>query len=238
VLRVGAVDVIGHSDGGDVALRLARTHPELVRRVVISGANLRPSLSKDELQVRQHWSDRELAEFLSRFEQRLPPTFRREYQAVTPDGAAHWSTVLAKSYRLWLTPVVMDSADLAAIQAPVLVIAGDRDFSSIVKPQSSIEDFAKRSSSSFPAQDTERSRIGPSLSISQFVSFSTRRDCGKVRSARATSRVRFALLGGGAATWGSQRFRNIRNLRQRRRRMPVAWVARLFRASFRIMRCP
>ena len=131
LLRLGTVDVVGHSDGGNVALRLARTHPELVRRLVISGANLRPSLPQDELQVRQHWSTQQLTEFLSKFEQQLPPTFRTEYEAVTPDGAAHWSIVLAKSYRLWLTPIVIDSADLAAIQAPVLVIAGDKDFASI-----------------------------------------------------------------------------------------------------------
>lgn len=131
LLRLGAVDVVGHSDGGNVALRLARTHPELVRRLVISGANLRPSLPQHELQVRQHWSTQQLTEFLSKFEQQLPPTFRTEYQAATPDGAAHWSIVLAKSYRLWLTPVVIDSADLAAIQAPALVIAGDKDFSPI-----------------------------------------------------------------------------------------------------------
>jgi pimeloyl-ACP methyl ester carboxylesterase len=131
LLRLGTVDVVGHSDGGNVALRLARTHPELVRRFVISGANLRPSLPQDELQVRQRWSTQQLTEFLPKLEQRLPPTFRTEYQAVTPDGAAHWSIVLAKSYRLWLTPVVMDPADLAAIQAPVLVIAGDKDFTSI-----------------------------------------------------------------------------------------------------------
>lgn len=131
LLRLGTVDVVGHSDGGNVGLRLARTHPELVRRLVISGANLRPSLPQDELQLRQHWSTQQLTEFLSKFEQQLPPTFRTEYQAVTPDGAAHWSVVLAKSYPLWLTPVVIDAADLAAIQAPVLVIAGDKDFSSI-----------------------------------------------------------------------------------------------------------
>jgi pimeloyl-ACP methyl ester carboxylesterase len=131
LLRLGTVDVVGHSDGGNVALRLARTHPELVRRLVISGANLRPSLPQDELQVRQRWSTQQLTDFLPKLEQRLPPTFRTEYQAVTPDGAAHWSIVLAKSYRLWLTPIVMDPADLAAIQAPVLVIAGDKDFTSI-----------------------------------------------------------------------------------------------------------
>jgi pimeloyl-ACP methyl ester carboxylesterase len=130
-LRLGAVDIVGHSDGANVALRLARVNPELVRRVVVSGANLRPSLPQEEVQVRLDWSAQQLSEFLPTFEQRLPPAFRTEYLAVTPDGAAHWNVVLAKSYRLWLTPVVMDSADLAAIQAPVLVIAGDKDFSSV-----------------------------------------------------------------------------------------------------------
>jgi len=38
---------------------------------------------------------------------------------------------LAKSHRLWLTPVVLDAADLKAIQAPVLVVAGDRNFASL-----------------------------------------------------------------------------------------------------------
>lgn len=37
-LGLGAADIVGHSDGADVALLLARDHPQLVRRVVISGA--------------------------------------------------------------------------------------------------------------------------------------------------------------------------------------------------------
>jgi pimeloyl-ACP methyl ester carboxylesterase len=40
-LGIGPVDVIGHSDGGNVGLILARYHPQLVRRLVVSGANLR-----------------------------------------------------------------------------------------------------------------------------------------------------------------------------------------------------
>jgi len=131
LLGVGPVDVVGHSDGANVALILARTNPERVRRLVISGANLQPGLPQDVLHARQGWSAEQLAEFLTKFEQTLPPHFRTEYQAVTPDGPDHWKIVLAKSYRLWLTPVVVKPAELASIQAPVLVIAGDRDFTSV-----------------------------------------------------------------------------------------------------------
>ena len=130
-LGLGPVDVVGHSDGGDVALKLARAHPEMVRRVVVSGANLRPDLPPDEVQRRLVWSPQQLAEYLPRLEARLPPSFRTDYEAVSPEPAGHWSVFLAKSYQLWLTPVVIDAADLRAIQAPVLVIAGDRDFSSV-----------------------------------------------------------------------------------------------------------
>jgi pimeloyl-ACP methyl ester carboxylesterase len=130
-LGLGPVDIVGHSDGADVALILASRRPDLVRRVAISGGNLRPGLPPAEAAVRQGWSERQLAEFLPTFEKKLPPNFRREYEAVEPDGVDHWSVVLAKSYRLWLTPVVIDAAGLAAIQAPVLVIAGDRDFASL-----------------------------------------------------------------------------------------------------------
>jgi pimeloyl-ACP methyl ester carboxylesterase len=130
-LGLGPVDVVGHCDGGNVGLKLARSHPELVRRLVVSGANLRPALAADELQRRLAWSPQQLAAFLPRFEKQLPPSFRPDCDAVTPEGAAHWPVFLAKSYRLWLTPVVLDAADLKAIQAPVLVVAGDRDFASL-----------------------------------------------------------------------------------------------------------
>jgi hypothetical protein len=76
----------------------------------------RPGASADNRQERSE----------AKFDQRLPPSFCTDYRAVTPDGAGHWNTVLAKSCRLWLTAVVMDATDLAAIQAPLSVIAGDK----------------------------------------------------------------------------------------------------------------
>lgn len=126
-LGIGPVDVVGHSDGGNIGLILAHDHPELVRRLVVSGANLRADLPPDELQRRSHWSEEQLAMRTRELEKILPPHFRTDYQAVTPDGAAQWPKFLMKSYSLWLTPVVIEPAALKTIQAPVLVIAGDKD---------------------------------------------------------------------------------------------------------------
>jgi pimeloyl-ACP methyl ester carboxylesterase len=47
-LGLGPVDIVGHSDGANLALLLARDHPEMVRHLVISGANIRVALSSVE----------------------------------------------------------------------------------------------------------------------------------------------------------------------------------------------
>ena len=129
-LKVGPVDVVGHSDGGDVALLLARYHPELVRRVVISGANLR-GLPPAELEVRKHWTSEQQAKKLQELAAFLPPYFATDYAAVSPDGAGHWMTLVAKCYSLWSQSIVIEPAELAKILAPVLVVAGDHDFTSL-----------------------------------------------------------------------------------------------------------
>ena len=103
-LGLGPVDVVGHSDG----------------------ANLAP----DEKQ-RAQWSPQQLAEHLRAIAERLPPWFLPDYTKVSPDGPGHWMTLLAKSYDMWLQPKVIEPADLKKISIPVLVMAGDHDFSSI-----------------------------------------------------------------------------------------------------------
>jgi pimeloyl-ACP methyl ester carboxylesterase len=127
LLGLGPVDVIGHSDGGNVGLLLARDHPELVRRLVVSGANLRADiagLSPEELQRLRQRTPQEL-------DAKLPPAFRIDYSQVSPDGPEHWLTAVAKSSQLWLTPIVIEPADLKTIKMPVLVVAGDHDFTSL-----------------------------------------------------------------------------------------------------------
>jgi pimeloyl-ACP methyl ester carboxylesterase len=130
-LGLGAVDVVGHSDGGNVGLILARDHPQLVRRLVVSGANVRAGLPADELARRRQWTPHQIAEKAKETASKLPPEFRTEYESVAPDGPDHWWTLVTKSYQLWLTPVVIEPADLKAIRIPVLVMAGDHDFTSI-----------------------------------------------------------------------------------------------------------
>jgi pimeloyl-ACP methyl ester carboxylesterase len=130
-IGLGAVDVVGHSDGGNVGLLLARDHPELVRRLVVSGANLRSGVSAEEVQRRRSGSRAQLLAKLSAIEAHLPPDFRRDYEKVSPDGADHWPVLLEKSYFLWLEPTVIEVEDLRRILIPVLVMAGDHDLISI-----------------------------------------------------------------------------------------------------------
>jgi pimeloyl-ACP methyl ester carboxylesterase len=118
-LGVGPVDVVGHSDGGNVALLLAASHPELVRRVAVSGANVRAARAGEELKRLAAVPQVQIAERLGRF--------RDGFVQVAPDGAQRWPVFAEKSWKLWLTPVVITPEDLRAITAPVLVIAGDRD---------------------------------------------------------------------------------------------------------------
>ena len=130
-LGIGPVDVVGHSDGGNVGLILARYHPQLVRRLVVSGVNLRASLPPDELERRKTWSPQQVADRVRKLSDGLPPQFRTDYEKVNPEGPGHWWPFLTKSYQLWLTPVVIETAELKRIRTPVLVMAGDHDFTSI-----------------------------------------------------------------------------------------------------------
>src|SRR5579863_9392427 len=94
-LGPGPVDIVGHSDGADLALVLARDHPNLVRRLVISGANIRVDLSPEE-RLRSQWSQEQLDAHLQKMASGLPPWFLPDYAKVSPDGPDHWMTLLAK----------------------------------------------------------------------------------------------------------------------------------------------
>src|SRR3984957_4368350 len=101
LLKLKDVDVVGFSDGGILALMLAVRHPELVRRLVISGVNIAPEgLNPEDLE-----------------ELRASQTPRPK-------------TIDEKLAHLWLTSPTEAELSLpllAQITQPVLVISGDRD---------------------------------------------------------------------------------------------------------------
>jgi pimeloyl-ACP methyl ester carboxylesterase len=114
------VDLVGHSDGGQIALRLAFTHPELVRRVIVSGVGLGPRTAEQQKAMQSLSADR------------LPKAFREEYAHVSPDGSEHWPVFFEKIRIMWSKPGWgISLAELAAIKAPTLLVFGDHDFTSL-----------------------------------------------------------------------------------------------------------
>lgn len=97
-------DILGFSDGANIALLFALRYPERVRRLILDAANLYP-------EGLEPW---------------LLQSFRESYdsalQAQTPEADFE-----AALLNLMLSEPQIDPADLQAITAPTLVIAGDRD---------------------------------------------------------------------------------------------------------------
>jgi pimeloyl-ACP methyl ester carboxylesterase len=101
VLKLRNVDVVGFSDGGILGMMLAVRHPELVRRLVISGVNIAPEGLRPE----------DLEEL-------------RATQIPKP------KTIDEKLAHLWFTSPTeaeLNLGLLANISQPVLLISGDRD---------------------------------------------------------------------------------------------------------------
>lgn len=110
-LDLRGVDVVGFSDGGNVALELVLRRPELVGRLVLVGANL--------------------------FPEGMTPAFLRSARVAHRVQLALAEAVPALRAAAERTALMtehphIDPADLARVAAPVLVVAGERD---LVRPE-------------------------------------------------------------------------------------------------------
>ena len=102
--------LIGYSDGANIALMVAIQRPDLVKSIVAIGANYHYSAPLSDFEE-AHVSEEDQA----------------EYNLISPD-APH--TLLEKTIRMneiWKTEPDISISDLASIQCPVLVMAGDDD---------------------------------------------------------------------------------------------------------------
>jgi pimeloyl-ACP methyl ester carboxylesterase len=114
-LDLRGAHLVGWSDGGIIALMVAIERPDLVGRVVTLGSNARADAYTPEAR-----------ELLGRGSPLLE-LIRPDYDALSPDGAAHWPVVLEKLMHLWWDAPLDFTADLARIEAPTMVMAGDDD---------------------------------------------------------------------------------------------------------------
>lgn len=100
------VDLLGFSDGGNVALSFALDHPERVRRLILNGANLDPSGVKLSVQ--------------------LPIVLGYKLASLFA-GRSEEARRRAELLGLMVNEPHIDPAALAELRVPTLVIVGTRD---------------------------------------------------------------------------------------------------------------
>ena len=64
----------------------------------------------------------------------FPAKYREAYDRLSPDGPEHFGVVLEKVHGMWLKEPQVTADDLRRVEAPVLVMAGDRDLIRLAPP--------------------------------------------------------------------------------------------------------
>jgi pimeloyl-ACP methyl ester carboxylesterase len=113
----GPARLVGWSDGAVVALLVAQRRPDLVDRLVLIG---------------QHYNSSGrvsggLTDQLTGGGDQVMGFLRGEYDRVSPDGPEHFPVVYAKTLRMLQTEPEIKLASLTTVEAPTLVLQGDRD---------------------------------------------------------------------------------------------------------------
>lgn len=108
-LHRGSADVFGWSDGGIIALLVARRHPDVVHAIALSGANLTPESLKPE----------DLAGMKTELRD-------AEAKLQAGDTTRPWSK-LCQYLQLMITQPHITAEDLSRITVPALVLAGEHD---------------------------------------------------------------------------------------------------------------
>jgi pimeloyl-ACP methyl ester carboxylesterase len=111
------VHLVGHSDGGNIALLVAMRRPDLLRRVVAIGANY------------HHGGLMPMAPFDS--ESEAFSEWAQRFGENSPDGPEHARAVEEKTRIMTFSQPTLTPKDLATIPVPVLVMAGDDDVATL-----------------------------------------------------------------------------------------------------------
>jgi pimeloyl-ACP methyl ester carboxylesterase len=114
-LATGPAHLVGWSDGGDIGLLVAIKRPDLVRKLVVMGANFSAAGLTPEA----------AAAFEPEAPTTVVPVMRDMWKEAAVDPE-RFDVVFEKMRHCWFD-FAIPSADLARIAAPTLVMAGDDD---------------------------------------------------------------------------------------------------------------
>jgi len=124
-LGVRRADVLGFSNGGTTALQFAIRHPAKVNRLVIASANFK----RDGMQP-GFWEMMQKGTFAD-----MPQPYKDAHRAIDPSEAGVHAMYERDSKRMLAFEDIPD-ASIRTIQAPTLVVVGDRD---VIRPEHAIE---------------------------------------------------------------------------------------------------
>ena len=119
-LQVKNANIYGFSDGGNIAMIIARDYPDKVKKLAIMGSNLRPDAS-----AVYPWA----IEFVANTYTMVEGMIEKK------DTSASW-TVLEHQLGLLKDEPNFPKEDLKKIEVPVLVMAADKD---IIKEEHTVE---------------------------------------------------------------------------------------------------
>jgi pimeloyl-ACP methyl ester carboxylesterase len=125
-LGVESAAIVDYSDGGIIGLDMAIHHPDRVTKLAVTGANARFDGYTSENQ-----------EWVRSFDPGSQPV-SDDYLRLSPGGAEHWPVFLARLKPMWSAEPSFTTEELQSIEAPTLVVLGDRD---IVTPEHAVEMF-------------------------------------------------------------------------------------------------
>jgi pimeloyl-ACP methyl ester carboxylesterase len=116
-LGTGPADLVGWSDGGNVALLVAIKRPDLARKVVTMGSNSRSDAYVEGVR----------AAFDPDSAHSAIPVMRDAWSALSPDDPDHFPVFLDKMVECIFGDYAIPTADVARIAAPTLLMVGDDD---------------------------------------------------------------------------------------------------------------
>ena len=115
-LKIDKADIMGFSNGGTIALRLAHLHPDKVNRLVIASAQYR----RDGM-VKGFWNGMNKATFSN-----MPKELLDADRKINPDPKHQEQLFLQDSRRIQGFKDIPDR-DITSIAAPTLILIGDKD---------------------------------------------------------------------------------------------------------------